>query len=246
MTDSQLERLLLAAAASARYPETPDFGGHVLARIAETRPAPTLLRPSFVLAALLLLLIVAAAAIATSTDEDAIARFFGIEGSRIEPLSEAGATAVAVQATPAGIDALARPVALDDYTKFGISITLPRATDELRQAYIVAYGDQNVAVLHYDRFDLWQAQLAQDAYFDKGLVSSDFELRDVVVGRQPGRWLAKGPHTVRFVDGRGTEVPGSARVVERNTLIWRTPAAFYRIETDLALAEALRIAETLP
>jgi hypothetical protein len=41
-------------------------------------------------------------------------------------------------------------------------------------------------------------------------------------------------------------IPESFRQVDRSTLIWRTDAAFYRIETDLPMEDAIRIAETLP
>ena len=39
---------------------------------------------------------------------------------------------------------------------------------------------------------------------------------------------------------------GHTRTVSRDTLIWRTDFAFYRVETTLSLDEAIRIAETLP
>jgi hypothetical protein len=47
-------------------------------------------------------------------------------------------------------------------------------------------------------------------------------------------------------DAGGVYHSESDRVVERNTLVWRTDTFFYRIETNMSLEDTLRIAETLP
>jgi hypothetical protein len=59
-------------------------------------------------------------------------------------------------------------------------------------------------------------------------------------------WISGGSHIVRFVDGNGTPVAGSQRTVGRNTLVWSTDAANYRIETDLPEEESIAIAQSLP
>jgi hypothetical protein len=51
---------------------------------------------------------------------------------------------------------------------------------------------------------------------------------------------------VEYVDENGVASQESSRMVERSTLIWRTDAALYRLETDLSLDDAVTIAETLP
>ena len=51
---------------------------------------------------------------------------------------------------------------------------------------------------------------------------------------------------LEYVDESGIASQESSRMVERSTLIWRTDAALYRLETDLPLEEAAAVAETLP
>jgi hypothetical protein len=62
----------------------------------------------------------------------------------------------------------------------------------------------------------------------------------------PARWITGGAHLLAFRTDDGTEIEESIRTVRRNTLIWRTDHAFYRIETELPLEEAREIANTLP
>jgi hypothetical protein len=65
-----------------------------------------------------------------------------------------------------------------------------------------------------------------------------------MVGPFDARWLT-GEHLVYYTLN-GQFVEGSQRTVIRNTLVWRTPTAFYRLETSMRLDEALQIARTLP
>lgn len=235
MTDAQLQRLLEHAAASMDYPPTPELSRAVLARIATPRPSTSRLRPALVAGALLLL-VLGAALIATPS-RDAIARFFGVQGSTIERLPP-GAP-LTPYPRPASLDTQATPIALSDLH----NPATPSVRDPMLQTYIVAYRDNPVVILHYDRFDLWQTQLPITATFGK-LVPPGAEVRDVMVGTNDARWLT-GEHFV-YYSINGQFVEGSNRAVTRNTLVWRTPRAFYRLETALTLDEALAIARTLP
>jgi hypothetical protein len=71
-------------------------------------------------------------------------------------------------------------------------------------------------------------------------------LEEVTVSDVPGVWLSGAPHFVYYFAPGGEEYLDSRRTVSVNTLIWRTDAFFYRLETDLARDEAIAIAETLP
>jgi hypothetical protein len=244
MTDRGLQHLLEATAATTVYPSAPDLQGPVLARIVWTRPAPRALRPSLSPVALaIVLLLILGAALLVPPSREAIARFFGVQGSKIERLP------AAVSGTPfprpASLDTLATPVALSDVPQgAGFTPALPAGSDELLQPYVVRYRDQPVVILHYDRFDLWQTQqLPMLATFGKQ-VPQGGEVRDVKVGTYDARWVT-GEHLVYYMFS-SQSIQGSQRTVTRNTLIWRTPAAFYRLETDLGLNEALQIARTLP
>src|SRR5215218_1007310 len=174
MTDAQLQRLLEHTAASASYPATPELSRAVLARIATPRPTPARsLRPVFI-AVVLLLLVLGAALIATPS-RDAIARFFGVQGSTIQRLP-AGAP-LTPYPCPASLDTQATPVALAEVA----DAARPSVPDALLQPYVVTYRGQRVVILHYDRFDLWQTQLPITATFGK-LVPPEAVVRDVMVG----------------------------------------------------------------
>jgi hypothetical protein len=234
MTDAQLQRLLESTAASTVYPTTPSLSRAVLARIAVPRSAMRL-RPVFI--ALALLVLALGAALLVPPSRDAIARFFGVQGSSIERLPPSALGTPFPR--PASLDTVATPIALADVR----GVSTPAVSDKLLQPYIVMYRDQPVVVLHYDRFDLWQTQLPITATFSKQ-VPPGAEIRDVRVGAVDGRWVI-GEHFVYYTVN-GQQVLGSQRTVTRNTLIWRTPRAFYRLETALSLDEALQIARTLP
>jgi hypothetical protein len=234
MTEAQLQRLLEATAASALYPETPSLERAVLARIAAPRPAMQL-RPVFV--ALVLLAVALGAALLVPPSRDAIARLFGVQGSSIERLPPSALGTPFPR--PASLDTIATPIALSEVR----GVEVPGTPDTLRQAYLATYRDQAVVILHYDRFDLWQTQLPMSATFSKQ-VPPGAEIRDVKVGTHDARWVT-GEHFVYYTVN-GQFVEGSRRAVTRNTLIWRTPRAFYRLEIAAGLDEALRIARTLP
>ena len=248
MTDQTLERLLASTAESVEYPATPDLRAAVASRIAgaDVAAARRGWRPSFALAAVLIAVLVAAIAVAPS--REAIGRFFGVEGSKIEvqPTALPGTILTPLPTVPAGTYQGLRPVALQELRDMmAFPVAAPDTGERLRQAYFVSYGNQPVAVLSYEGFDLWQTQLRQEAFFGKG-IAPDSILVETEVGGQTATWLSGPPHTVAYYVAPNVAIPESFRTVERNTLIWRTDAAFYRIETDLPMADAIRIAETLP
>jgi hypothetical protein len=251
MIDRSLERLLSDTARGVEYPATPDLSARVVASLREGAPArrqPQ--RPAFGLAlAVAALMLVAALAISPS--RDAIARFFGVEGSRIEflPTPLPGETATpfptAVPTTAARPGEVV-PVELADVPQLaGFDAAVPDVTDARLGSSLVLYGNQPVVMHHYERFDVWQTRLRQDAGFGKGVPEGGI-VEEVMVGDVPAVWLTGAEHFVYYYDETGYTFWDSQRIVGRSTLVWRTDAFFYRIETDLSLEETLRIAETLP
>jgi hypothetical protein len=243
-------RVLRPLAARTAYPAAPQLRARVLAAVADAAPAPAprllpMRRAAIVLAAVLVLLVGVAAALALPGSRSAIADFFGIEGSRIEilPTPPPGVTPTPFP-TPAGIESYATPASLDAAARAaGFTPALPARDGDPRAVYLVDYGEPPPVVLDYDRFDLWESHTV--GFFGKG-VPPELIIRDFTIKGQPATWISGGSHIVRFVDESGREVQASVRTVDRNTLIWRTPFAFYRLETDLPEAEAIRIAESLP
>ena len=264
MIDRSLERLLTGAARDTAYPRTPDLSARVVASAAgrssrEGGPLAPMgrgigrgaaLRPtlSAVLVAAALVLI---AALAISPTRDAIARFFGVEGSKIEFLPTAlpgetatpFPTAVPTSSPRAGVYPNVDLFELEALA--GFEPALPAVLESRAQSTVYFYGDDAVVVHTYPSFDLWQSHLQGHASFGKQ-VRPEGTVEELEVGSVPARWVTGAEHIVSYTDRNGAHIPASQRVVDRSTLVWRTEAFFYRIETDLSLEETLRIAETLP
>ena len=265
MIDRSLERLLTETAGRTAYPRTPDLGARVAASLrAPASPQAQARRPAF--AALVAAVMVVLAVLAIAPSRDAIARLFGVEGSRIEflPTALPGETATPLPATfpttafgggptavpgSSGLSTNVRtidPVDLAEADELaGFEAVLPAVEEARLRSVLVIYGDQPVLEHRYLSFDLWQTKLRQDAGFGKGVPQGGI-VQEVEVGGVPGTWLSGEPHFVYYYNEMGFRYEDSTRLVERNTLVWRTDAFFYRIETDRPLEEALRIAETLP
>jgi hypothetical protein len=238
--------LLQRATASVVYPETPQLRSRVLAAI----EAPAALRrPAFTFASIAaaLALLVGAIALGVPSSRTAIAEFFGIEGSDVEilPTPPPGTSATPLP-TPSDLPTSAIAVPLNDIDAMaGFDVAFADG-EEPRRAYVVTYMGERIAIFQYYGFDLWQAHLDSGMVASKGVPPGvrveEFELRDGV----PARWITGGAHLLAFRKDDGTEIEESIRTVRRNTLIWRTDHAFYRIETELPLEEAREIAKTLP
>jgi len=242
MSELSFERDIAAIARRASYPATPAMRERVLAAIAAPRAQGMRpLRAQMALAVALAAIVVAgiAAALAVPSSRSAVADFFGVEGSQIEP-----APTATVLAAPTDIVASAEAVPVG-----GIEAVLgfrPLLAEgrEARGAYIVRYGAQAAGIVRYDEFDLWEAQLVSEAYFGKG-APSGVTVTDTFVGGVPARWVSGGRHFVGYVDALGKQVASSERTVDANTLIWNDGEIFLRMETALPLDEARRIAEGL-
>jgi hypothetical protein len=251
MLDRSLERLLSETARNVEFPLTPDLSARVAVSLRERVPRRTgVMRPALSLALLATVLILVLA-LAITPSRDAIARLFGVEGSRVVflPTPRPGEIATPFPTPVPAFTPDARDVSPVDVNELpalaGFAAALP-AVDEARlDSSLLFYGHDPVVVHHYPSFDLWQSRLDGYASFGK-LAPPWLRVREVDVGVWAGMWLSGGEHYVSYVDSSGRQIMASQRTVERSTLIWRTDAFFYRIETDLGLTDALRIAETLP
>jgi hypothetical protein len=244
MTDFRTEALLQRAANSIRYPATPDLAGAVASAIEGRTSARRRVSLSPVLIALLLLAAGFVVLLAVQPARESVARFFGVEGSRVERLP-AGESVTSFPA-PVGLIAVATPLPISEIGgSFPFEPAYPSGFGLPRAAYAVRYNAERVLVLEYERFDLWEVGPQSAGFFEKG-VPTGVVLRETTIRGNSAYWIAEGSHIVRFVDREGREARGSVRTVERNTLIWRTDRLFYRLETDLPFEEAVRVAESLP
>jgi hypothetical protein len=68
--------------------------------------------------------------------------------------------------------------------------------------------------------------------------------RPATVHGEAAYWVT-GEHWLIFYDSTGREQVGSSRFIGGNVLIWQRGDVTYRLETDLPLEEAVRIAESI-
>lgn len=243
--------MLERAAASFQYPSTPQLRARVLARIAAPPVEAKERRPAWALpalAAVISLVVAMGTALAVPASRDAVADFFGIEGSKVEPLPTAppGTTPTPFP-TPSEID----PEAItSSRAKAELATGRPLALPndfEPESVYLRQYGDSTGVILRFSDFDLWEIDTDGnfDGTFGKGGGPGSV-IQDLTVNGRPARWVAGGPHLVRYIDAQGRVDESTERTVVRDTLIWRTEYALYRMETVLPLEDALAIAEMLP
>jgi hypothetical protein len=256
MTERDLDLLLQRTAASMAYPATPQLRARVLTAVHSQHdvpqaPSPAIARrrPVFAFATIAAVIAAFAAmiALAVPTSRGAIADFFGIERSKVErlPTPPAGATATPFppgSELPPG----AREATLEEASgALGFDVALPAGAGEPRSVYLVRYAAESIAILRYDSYDLWEAK-PRGSVFLKGVGDGSIVLDLTTPGGRQASFITGGGHRVSIYDG-DVLVPGSERTVERNTLVFNTGHAFYRIETDMPRSsELLNIADSLP
>lgn len=247
MDELAVERLLQRNATTTTYPPTPSLRASVLAAIASPSSAvgPDAYAPRFVVrGALAAVLVVFGTALALPSSRSAIAEFFGVEGSKIErlPPPADGGTPTPLP-PPTDIGAYGRPSTLADASAaLGFAPAFVPGADD-PEVFVARYPSEGIVILRYGAFDLWQMR-TREVFFGKGLPEGVVVV-DTAVGGRPARWIEGGPHTAGVFDENGI-IPGSERTVARDTLIWRTDTALYRLETTLPLSDAQRVAEWLP
>jgi hypothetical protein len=100
---------------------------------------------------------------------------------------------------------------------------------------------------HPDRVRLSLHQLGPEVDGQKGLVATRQQapaaVRETTVRGQPAVWF-DGPHVLQF-RRRGVVVDDFTRLVQGHVLLWEEGGRTIRLETELSLAEAVRIAESL-
>jgi hypothetical protein len=271
-----VEGLLTTEAAAFAYPATPGLGPGVLRRLAEAQTSEAAGRKVWIQRATFAALVVATAAtvamLASRDVRDAVADFLGlaVEGEQIRvlPTPPAGTTATPFP-TPQRLEEYATPTTyLAAPSLVGFEPALPPDAGMPRGIYTMSYLGVRVLILDYERFALWEVRdlTVEKGVIEKGVVATPtpypqgpgvFEkglfdksvqrLSEQQVAGRPAYWISGGPHFMRFLGPDGTPVAGTARTVERNTLVWRGPGGTnYRLEIDGSLEEALAIANSLP
>ncbi len=264
LQQERFEKQLISLSKGLDYPRTPDIAGSVMTRLrTSTRPRFTLRARRFAwsLAVILvlfasLMLIPPARAAIIEFIQIGVVRIFRAEPTPLPPPNqEIPATMVPVTATPAPtsqplipiLESLAGEMTLEEAQKaVPYPILLPSYPPDLglpdrifvqeaegKMTILVwidpQQPDQVLMSLHLIPPGSWAIDK-----FDPALV------QETTVNGRRAIW-AVGPYPLRL---RNSDIQFT-RLIEGHVLIWTNNDMTYRLETDLSLEEAVKIAESL-
>ncbi len=241
-----LAELLRAEARSFPYPPTPDLAARLGRHAARRAPAARLRR-------LAPIALVAALALAT---------LLAVPEVRAAALRLLQVGAVRVRVEPAPPPALPAPTpnlglsgatSLDEAARrVPFPIRLPAYPEGLGppdQVFLQDLGGAAIVLVWLDPAEpgrplLSLHTLGTGVLAQKIISGSELErIAEVEVGGATALWV-RGAHLLQV--GRAGEVElAPVRIVEGNTLIWAADGLTYRLESELPLDEALRVAESL-
>jgi hypothetical protein len=264
----QVEKQLRAAARTMKYPRTPDVSRTVRIKLMRLHPNRTrlILRAAAITTVILLVL-----ALAVPKVRAQLAGFFQVGVIRIFPyqfptataFAEAPVTATSAKVvstpiptvtaatptadnTPLALRGLAGRTTLEDAQILtGFRIRLPAYPTDLGIPDYVFYQDQIKALVL-----AWRGpgnsklvRLSLYEFLSTSIFVNKFEpviVKETTVNGIHAIW-AEGPYLVQVTNGNYE----SRSIVTGYSLIWEQAGVTYRLETDLPLEEAVKIAESL-
>ncbi|GIV96004.1 MAG: hypothetical protein KatS3mg057_0661 [Herpetosiphonaceae bacterium] len=260
----ELEERLFEAARSHPYPPTPDITGSVRRRLAEERAQSKAHRHGRQLrlawtAALVLLL---AGLLVVPDVRAALLRIFRIGSVEIEvvtptphtphtPTLTADAGSLPATVTPPApaslLGLVGKTTLAEAQQRMPFTLRLPSYPADLGlpdRIYTQHLGGAAVILVWFDDEQPSTVRLALHQLSDGTFARKSVEIRQLqqtTVHGKPAVWV-RGEHILEV--GTGGRFEGR-RLVSGNTLIWTEEDVTYRLETDLPLEEAVRIAESL-
>ena len=242
---SMLERELLAVGADA-FPATPDVSRAVTARL-EREPTPmrkARRRSMLVLVAAVLVVAVLSAAFAVPQARSRILHWLGIGGVRI----------VFVDTLPAvdtdRIPSIGVPVSLTEARqRVGFDILVPGDDVGPPDAVYVGHFMVDEVTLLYGaprqvRLLLTEVGGKLNLAFAAKFVQANTHVRRLTIGGLPALWIEGALHEFVFLTPTG-QIASAPLRLDKNTLLWQRPGLLLRLEGDVTLAQALRIAHSL-
>jgi hypothetical protein len=264
MQQELFEKQLLSLSKGLGYPRTPDIAGVVMTRLRPaTRPRFTLRARRFVWS-LVAILVLFASLMLIPPARAAIIEFIQIGVVRIfrseptpsaPPDQEIPSTAVPVTATPAPtsqplipiLESLAGEMTLEEAQKaVRYPILLPAYPPDLGQPdrIFVQEADGKMTILVWIDPQKLDRVLMSLHLIPPGSWAIDkfdpAQVQETTVNGQRAIW-AVGPYPLRL---RNQDMQ-YLRLIEGHVLIWKDHDITYRLETDLPLEEAIKIAESL-
>lgn len=257
-SDPRWEEQLQRIARAFPYPPTPELATAVQQRLRAHAPVPRTvrqLRP--VWAILLALLIVLMGLLAVPPVRAALQAWLQIGAVRIwlveptpTPVSDASTPLSRPMPTPLRslFDLAGETTLTEAQAKVGFPIRLPSYPADLGSpdgVFFQDLGGSVVVVVWLDPAQPTRAQLSlhilgPNALVEKGNAQ---RLAQTTVNGQAAFWT-EGPYLLAYRNGDTTDWD-IRRLVEGQVLIWTEGELTYRLETDLSLTEAVRVAESL-
>jgi hypothetical protein len=258
MNETEFEKQLRSVAAEMEYPHTPDIAGSVILRL---RPSP---RPRLISRraawSLTIVLILLSSLLLIPPARAAIIEFIQIGIVRISPAQPPatavpGGSIIPMTATPGTplpslitmLEDIAGGTTLANAQQMaGYPILLPVHPSDLGQPDRVFVQDSDGSMTVLVWLDAQQPeQIRLSLHFiptgswmiGKG---SPVIVQETVVNDQRAIW-AVGPYPLKLYNGNIE----FTRLIDGHVLIWVDGDITYRLETNLSLEEAVRIAESL-
>jgi hypothetical protein len=238
-----LERELQGLAADA-FPETPDIARTVTERLRGAAAPRRHAWRSAVVVALAIVVVGLGAAFAVPDARSAILRWLGIQGVRVElvdklpEVGESGAVRIGERVSLA-----------EARRRVPFRIVLPPADVGSPDGVYAGHFNVDEVTLLYGtptqvRLLLTEVAGRLETRFATKFVEPGARLEQLVLNGRPALWIEGAPHEFLFVAPNGEPLSVPLRL-DKNTLLWQQGALFLRLEGDLTLAQALRIARSL-
>lgn len=257
MSDMPLDRLEVELRRTARafpYPATPDVARAVSRRLSGATPRRPARRPALAWA-LVALVLTAAGLLSVPEVRAAIVDFIRIGAVRIyliAPTSTPTATAPAPtpRPTPAPLasvlDLAGQTTLKQAEADARFAIRLPGFPPDLgapHRVFLQDLGGQVLVLVWMDPAQPDRVRLSLHQIEPGSFAITKVEPRvvqETTVNGRPAFW-AEGPY---MIEARGGAYE-LRRLIEGHVLIWTEDGITYRLETDLPLSEAVRVAESV-
>jgi len=258
MKDMDFETQLRSIASGMDYPPTPDVAGTVAARlrVPRTRSMSRTYARSLVLALVLLaslLLIPSVRAAVLEFIQIGVVRIFRAEPTPVP--QESPATMMPITATPSAtlpsllpfLEQMAGETTLqhaEQMTEYPIRLpTYPAGLGEPERVFVQDAEGPMTILVWLDPQQPDQVKMSLHFIPDGSWAVEKFSPRaidETSVNGNPAVW-AVGPYPIMLQNG-DMKV---SRLVNGHVLIWENGGITYRLEADLSMEEAVRIAESL-
>ena len=251
-----LERALSDLADRVQIPGGEWLAGDVVRRIGE--PVQRRQRRRALAFAGALVALLAFATMALPGPRHAVARWLGFDSVHIEPRVTVPTTIASTTAVPAALDLGPTVSMVDAMSQTGLPDPTPALLGRPESAHIVQPPKSGQIILVYGPTDLLPLSSVigvgalvsvfpahiEEGFFAKAL-GNDAKVTSVdVPGAAVGYWIDGAPHQL-FFDSGGTFEVDTLRLAT-NTLVWQRGEHIYRLEANISLETALRIAASVP